>query len=77
MAYKKSLLSSLILIRYEDTIDSMNDLENSRLPLMVWKGSTFHGRISGDSSPIMRSIFNRSITVSLDAGGMPKWILEM
>ena len=77
MAYKKSLLSSLIPIRYDDAIDGLNDLDNLGLPLMIWKGTSFHKIISMDSRPIMRRIFNRSIVVNLEADGIPTWILEM
>ena len=77
MAYKKSLLSSLIPIRYEDTINSIDDLDKSGLPLMLGMGSKFHRQISSDSRPIMRRIFNRSILVTLDKNGIPKWVSQM
>ena len=76
LAYKTTLLSSLIPIRYEDTIDNMKDLDDSGKPLIMGKASTIYERISSDQSPFMRGIFNRSILVNLD-GGIPKWALEM
>ena len=77
MAYKKSLLSSLIPIQYEDSIDSIDDLDNSGLPLMLGKGYTLHELMSSDSRPIMRRIFNRSILVTVGKNGIPKWAFEM
>ena len=77
MAYKKSLLSSLIPIRYEDTIDSINDLDNSSLPLMIWKGSATEKYFASNSRPMMKRIFNRSMLVSIDKDGLPKWAFEM
>ena len=77
MAYKKSLLSSLIPIHYEDTIDSINDLDNSSMPLMMWKGGAMHKYFSSDSRPMMKRVFNRSMLVSLDKDGIPKWAFEM
>ena len=76
MAYKKSLLSSLIPIRYEDTIDSINDLDDSNLPLLIWKGSIIHNHFSSDSRPIMKRVFNRSIFFTVE-NGIPKWAFEM
>ena len=77
LAYKKSLLSSLIPIRYEDTIDTIADLDNSGLPLMLGKGFRLHELMSSDSRPIMSRIFNSSILVNVDEKGIPKWALEM
>ena len=79
MAYESTLLSSLIPIRYEDTIDSINDLDNSGLPVLIWKGSATHEYFSSDSRPMMRRIFNRRILWEMEMGktGIPKWAFEM
>ena len=78
MAYESTLLSSLIPIRYEDTIDSINDLDKSSLPLLIWKGTIMDQSISEDSRPIMRRIFNRSIFWTLDEDGtVPKLVFEL
>ena len=77
IAYESTLLSSLVPIRYEDTIDSITDLDSSGLPLMLWKGGSLQKHISADTRPPMRRIYNRSILVSLDKDGMPKWAIEM
>ena len=77
LAYKKSLLASLIPIRYEDTINSINDLDNSGLPLLLPEGSMIHNHFSSDTRPIMRRIFNRSILYNFNEGDMPHWALEI
>ena len=79
MAYKDSLLSSLIPIRYEDPINSITDLEQSGLPLIMGKGDGIHQYLSRDSRPMMRRIFNRRILWEMEMGktGIPKWAFEM
>ena len=76
MAYETTLLSSLIPIRYEDTIDNFNDLDNSGLPLLVVKGTANQYYISRDPSPIMKRIFNRMILYTVE-GGVPHWVIDM
>ena len=76
MAYESTLLSSLITIRYEDTIDNYNDLDNSDLPLGVIKGSATFDYISRDPSPIMKRISNRMILYTVK-GGIPQWVIDM
>lgn len=76
MAYKATLLSSLIKIRYETSIDDMIDLDNSGLPLVLAKASSLHEHLSNDQRPIMMRISNRSILISID-GGIPEWALKM
>ena len=76
MAYKSTLLSSLIPIRYENTINSINDLDNSGLPLLIPKGGANEDIFSSDQRPIMRRIFNRIIFYTYK-GGIPQWVLDM
>ena len=76
MAYKTTLLSSLIPIQYENTIDNMKDLDDSGKSLIMAKASTFYEHVSSDQRPFMRRILNRSIFINLD-GGIPQWALEM
>ena len=77
MAYKKSLLSSLIPIRYEDTIDSIPDLDNSRLPLVIGKNDGGYAYLSKDLRPMMRRILNRSILGTPGKDGFPQSAFEM
>ena len=76
MAYKTTLLSSLIPIRYEDTINSINDLDNSGLPLLLPKGGANEDIFSSDQRPIMRRIFNKVIFYNYE-GGIPQWVFDM
>ena len=77
MAYKKSLLSSLIPIRYEDPIDSITDLDKSGLPLIMGKGDGIHQYLSRDSRPMMRRILNKSILGVPGKDGFPQSAFEM
>ena len=70
------LLSSLIPIRYETTIDNMIELDKSGLPLLNPRASTLHKHIADDPRPIMRRISNRSIQYNVD-GGIPEWAFKM
>ena len=76
MAYGSCLLSTLVPILYEETIDDLNDLDNSGLPLLVVKGSAVHDYISHDPSPLMKRIFNRTILLTIE-GGVPQWPFDM
>ena len=76
LGYKTTLLSSLIPIRYEDTIDSMDDLDKSGLPLLISKGSSMYDHIASDPREMMTRIFKRRIMYSYE-NGIPQWAFEM
>ena len=76
MAYKATLLSSLIPIRYEDTIENMKDVDDSGKPLIMGKATTIYKHVFSDERPFMMRILNRSLIVNLDAG-VPQWAIEM
>ena len=61
MAYKSTLLSTLVTIRYNKPIDTLVDLDSSGLPLAVPKGTSSHNWIENDSRAIVKQIYNRSI----------------
>ena len=75
LGYKTTLLSSLIPIRYEDTIKSLDDLDKSGLPLIIPRGSSLHDHLANDAREIVTRITGRLIL--LDAGDIPRWALEM
>ena len=77
LGYKTTLLSSLIPIRYEDTIDSMTDLDKSGLPLIMAKGSTVYNFIASDHRKMMSRIFKRRLLFINNGGGIPQWAFEM
>ena len=76
LAYKKSLLSSLVPIHYEDTIDNIYDLDKSGLPIILAKGLFITKYISEDPSKVMTQIYKRAILVPMHYPPAP-WILEM
>ena len=65
LGYKSTLLSTLIPIRYENTIDSLTDMANSGLALTVPRATTLHKLISTDPRPSMKEIYERRHFVSL------------
>lgn len=60
MGYKSTLLSTLIPIRYESTIDTDIDLEESGLPLTIPLSTAIHAAIESDQRPIRKKIFTES-----------------
>ena len=61
MGYKSTLLSTLIPVRYERTINTLYDLDQSGLPLAIPKATAIHHAIANDPRPIMQRIYNNSI----------------
>ena len=57
MAYKSTLLSSLITIRYEDKIDSLKDVETSGLPFLLHKNGWLHEMFANDQRQIIKNIY--------------------
>ena len=76
LAYKANLLSSLIPIRYEDTIDSMRDLDKSGLPMILVKGTFLTKYFSEDPREMTTQLFKRAMLVPMQFPP-PKWSLEM
>ena len=76
LGYKTTLLSSLIPIRYEDTINNMNDLDTSGLPLILPKASSLIDHIRRDPRKMMTRIFKRRILFSPHVG-IPQWAFKM
>ena len=60
MAYKSNLLSTLITIRYEETIDTLKDLVDSDLGVLLPNNTPVHKMFSSDPRPNMRKIYNKS-----------------
>ena len=61
MAYKCTLLSSLVSIRYEATIDTLEDMEQSGLPLLILKSTTMHKLIASDPRENMKQAYKKGI----------------
>ena len=60
MAYKSTLLSTLIPIRYEKTLDTIGDLDKSGLGLLIAGGTVLQWLAASDPRPPMRRITDRS-----------------
>ena len=69
MAYKSTLLPTLVTITYDETLDTAENLIMSGLPLMIPGGSSVHNALRGDERPLMKKIYNKSITYPY--GGKP------
>ena len=77
LGYKTTLLSSLIPIQYEDTIDTISDLYKSGVPLLLAKATTTVDYVERDPRKMMADISKRTILYSLNNGRSPPWVLKM
>ena len=77
LGYKKSLLSSLIQIRYEDTIDSIHELDKSKIPLLLAKSTSLQDYVERDPRKSMARIVKRRILFSIERGETPRWVWAM
>ena len=66
MAYKSTLLSTLIPIRYEKTLDTIEDLDNSDLPFVIPGGTVLEWLAASDPRPAMKNIYERREIVPYD-----------
>ena len=76
LGYKSTLLSSLIPIQYEATIDSLNDLDKSGLPTLLAEGGSALDFFRGDPREMVTRIYNRRIEFLME-GGVPQWAWDM
>ncbi len=60
MAYRSTLLATLIPVTYEKTIDTIDDLDQSGLPIMLPMGNAYYQNFRRDPRQAMQSIFQRS-----------------
>ena len=65
LGYKSTLLSTLIPIRYQSTIDSLEDMAQSGLPMTVPRATTLHKLIATDPRTHMRKIYMRSYFIQV------------
>ena len=77
LGYKTLLLSSLVPIRYEDTIDNIFEVDKSGLPVILLESSSLVDYIAKDPRKVMASINERKIFAPVGAGGIPRWVYEM
>jgi hypothetical protein len=77
MAYKSTLLSTLILLKYEKTIETIDDLDRSGKPLLVSGLTIVELLIKSDPRQLMQDIYHNKSIVFPFNGVLPKWSLEM
>ena len=77
IGYKAPLLSCLIRIQYEDTIDNISDLDTSGLSLLLAKSTTMVDYVKKDPRQEMARISQRKILYSLQYGRPPGWFNKM
>ena len=74
MGYKSNLRASLIMINYEDKIDTIHDLAQSGIPLAFPKNTILHKILSTDPRPTVQRMFKNAIDYHYEGGYAPRWI---
>ena len=74
LGYLSTLLSQLVAIRYENPIDTIEDLDNSGLPLLIPGETGLVYLIANDPKPAVRRIYERSITYFYNGSSYPTWV---
>ena len=72
LGYKSTLLSTLIAIRYEKTIETVQDLDNSGLPYLVPAKTAPHVLVMTDPRPAVKRIAKRVELYPFN-GTVPTW----
>ena len=73
IAYKSTLLSNIVTIRYNKPIHTLADLDSSGLPLLIVKNSTILRAVQSDPRPIMNQIYHKSIVFEYNQQTEPKY----
>ena len=76
MGYQSILFTTLMQIRYEDTIDTIYDMDDSGLPILLANGTTAVKLFAEDQREVMKRIFGNSICFEWN-GQVPPWVLKM
>ena len=76
MAYKSTLLSSLITIRYEDAINTLNDLVDSGIPALIPRDTPIDKKFANDPRKIINKIYKNSHIYPYN-GTPPSYIWDM
>ena len=61
LGYKATFLSTLVVIRYSDPINTFEDMDRSGLPLLLPKGTAVHKTIAGDKRGTVKQTYKRSL----------------
>ena len=76
MSYKGNLRANLIAITYTKPIDSIQDMEESGLPLLFCIGCGLKESYASDPRPAMNRLGEKAILYKYD-GKLPEHILKM
>ena len=76
MSYKGNLRANLVAITYKKPIDSIQDMEESGLPLLFCTGCGYKESFAADPRPAMNRLAEKAIMYKYD-GSMPDHILNM
>ena len=74
-SYRETLLSTLIPIYYERSIDTLEDVDNSDLPLLVPKATVVHRLLATDPRQIAKRILKKSEFYPFN-GTAPAWVSQ-
>ena len=74
-SYKSTLLSTLIPIYYENPINTLEDADNSDLPLLVPRSTVLQRLLATDPRPTAKRVFRKSVLYSYH-GITPDWVMK-
>ena len=77
LGYMSTLLSQMVAIRYDNPIDTTDDLDRSGLPLLIPGGSSLDYLLKNDPKPAVRRIYNRSLIYPWNGSHYPAWVDDM
>ena len=73
LGYKSTLLATLIPINYEKPINTVDDLANSDLPLLVAEKTAQPWLLATDPREAVKRIFRKSVLYPFN-GTVPAWV---
>ena len=77
LGYLSTLLSQMVAIRYDNPIDTTDDLDRSGLPLLIAGGSSLDYLLENDPKPAVKRIYNRSLIYPWNGSHYPAWVDDM
>ena len=77
MGYKSTLRSSLIALNYEEKFETLYDLAQSGIPLVVAKGTFIQRILSTDPRPTVKRLNKNAYFFRYEGGQAPKRLKDM
>ena len=75
LSYKEVLISNLVNVGYEDTIDDLDDLVRSGISLALPTNSYWRNWLKYDSRESARILFNNNVPYKFTVP-LPKWVQD-